>query len=431
VADGNTYYGDADSDDFGDASVTISACGLPSGYAQNDLDCDDGDPSEPQYVTTTGTSTGAGSYSDPLNSIQTAIDASTVCVLVSNGTYYEDIDFNGRDISVSSVYGAENTTIDGTGAGAVVSFVSGETAAAALTGFTIAGGIGHLSSSTLSSACTSETTCYSYYSDYCGGGVYANGSDPTLTDLVVQDNTLPVSSTTPSGNDTYYVDSFGGGLCFESSNATLSGVDVLRNFAEQGGGLFVDELSAVSASQGWFISNTATDGGSVDVEGSVSLTNIASLFNSATGYCGGAMANGGTLNETNVTHAGDDSVSGGQVCATAASSAAITDTIVYGATGLGVYSSGGSLINLTYNDVYGNTLGNYSGVTDPTGTSGNLSANPLFSAWTDDGNSANDDITLGSGSPAINTGDTSSTMFDPDGSRNDMGAYGGPGGSWN
>jgi hypothetical protein len=36
-----TYYVDADGDDFGDPSETMMACSQPSGYSENDRDCDD------------------------------------------------------------------------------------------------------------------------------------------------------------------------------------------------------------------------------------------------------------------------------------------------------------------------------------------------------------------------------------------------------
>lgn len=40
-----TYYADLDSDGYGDPSATLEGCALPSGYAANGLDCDDGDAS--------------------------------------------------------------------------------------------------------------------------------------------------------------------------------------------------------------------------------------------------------------------------------------------------------------------------------------------------------------------------------------------------
>ncbi len=38
-----TWYDDADGDGYGDASVSVSACGAPAGYVANDDDCDDAD----------------------------------------------------------------------------------------------------------------------------------------------------------------------------------------------------------------------------------------------------------------------------------------------------------------------------------------------------------------------------------------------------
>ncbi len=40
-SDGQDYYLDADSDDFGEPTSVLRACALPAGYSDNDLDCDD------------------------------------------------------------------------------------------------------------------------------------------------------------------------------------------------------------------------------------------------------------------------------------------------------------------------------------------------------------------------------------------------------
>ena len=43
--DKRSFYADADQDGYGDASVTVQECTAPSGYVENDLDCDDQNPS--------------------------------------------------------------------------------------------------------------------------------------------------------------------------------------------------------------------------------------------------------------------------------------------------------------------------------------------------------------------------------------------------
>ncbi len=46
-----TYYADSDSDGFGDASTTADDCSTPSGYVEDDTDCDDTDASKNPGVT--------------------------------------------------------------------------------------------------------------------------------------------------------------------------------------------------------------------------------------------------------------------------------------------------------------------------------------------------------------------------------------------
>ncbi len=88
--------------------------------------------------------------------IQSAIDSSGDggLVLVAEGTYYENINFKGKKITVASHYYLDgdtshitNTIINGSqpsnpDSGSVVYFVSGEDTTSVLTGFTITGGTG-------------------------------------------------------------------------------------------------------------------------------------------------------------------------------------------------------------------------------------------------------------------------------------------------
>src|SRR5262249_40315889 len=70
--------------------------------------------------------------------IKAAANGDTVLVLP--GTYNEDINFLGKAITVTSSGGSAVTVVNGTATGPVVRFVSGETSAAVLKGFTIQNG---------------------------------------------------------------------------------------------------------------------------------------------------------------------------------------------------------------------------------------------------------------------------------------------------
>ena len=103
---------------------------------------------------------------------------------------------------------------------------------------------------------------------------------------------------------------------------------------------------------------------------------------------------------------------------------AVTDTaltlrssIVTGAT-CGITSTRSSL-SASWSDLWGNTTG-VCGERDPVGSNGNIAEDPLFT------DAEAGDYTLGAKSPAIDAGSTDADDVDPDATRNDMGAYGGP-----
>ena len=81
--------------------------------------------------------------------IQQGIDASNNgdTVLVQPGTYYENINFNGHNIVLGSLFLTtgdtsyiEQTVIDGNAAGSVITLNTDEDSTTALTGFTITNG---------------------------------------------------------------------------------------------------------------------------------------------------------------------------------------------------------------------------------------------------------------------------------------------------
>lgn len=128
--------------------------------------------------------------------IQSAINASSNgnTVLVSPGTYYENLDFNGKAITVSSVAGPETTIIDGQHNGAVVNFSSGEGPDSVIAGFTLQNGFSSWGSG-ISLFVTSPTVVSNIiqYNDedigYWGAGIGGWSSSPIIEKNLFRYNT--------------------------------------------------------------------------------------------------------------------------------------------------------------------------------------------------------------------------------------------------
>ncbi|MDZ4806550.1 MAG: right-handed parallel beta-helix repeat-containing protein [Candidatus Eisenbacteria bacterium] len=106
--------------------------------------------------------------------IQQAINQSTNgdVIIVAAGTYVENIDFMGKNITLTSESGPAATIIDGSSRdSSVVVFKRGETRSATIEGFTITGGRG--------------SKPFGPLSEKGGGGIFALNSSPTI-----QNNTI-------------------------------------------------------------------------------------------------------------------------------------------------------------------------------------------------------------------------------------------------
>ena len=121
------------------------------------------------------------------SSIQSAINATNNgdTVLVHKGTYYENIDFSGKQIELTGIDPNESDVIDfpaidGNGTGPVVSFTHGEDPNCTMTGFVITRGEGDLV-----------------------GGIYCQGSSPTIANCLIVGNRV----SDPNGAAIYCSDS--------------------------------------------------------------------------------------------------------------------------------------------------------------------------------------------------------------------------------
>lgn len=88
----------------------------------------------------------------------------------------------------------------------------------------------------------------------------------------------------------------------------------------------------------------------------------------------------------------------------------------------GIYYTGSSTLSPIFNALFDNVV-DYTGCTPGEGF---VSEDPEFVAPDTDTNPDNDDYHLQAGSPCINAGDPNPVFNDKDGTRNDMGVYGGP-----
>ena len=244
--------------------------------------------------------------------IQSAIEESFPLdtILVSPGTYFENINYNGKNITVSSLFlttqdtaYVSQTIIDGFQNGSVVTFENSEDSTAILMGFTIkngksinGGGIYCVNSSNpkLSYLYIIENTAFTTTSLCIGGGIYCYNSDPFLTNIVIKNNTAYGPGTSSggfycynadvkminveiSGNSiisTYYTNNDGGGMEIRNSNITMSNVTISNNIADEGGGIKLSN-STITGNNINIIGNTAREkGGGIYVQSNSTISSI-------------------------------------------------------------------------------------------------------------------------------------------------------------
>lgn len=455
ASNGITYYADNDSDEFGDPNNTSLGCEQPRGYVENDYDCDDLEVGEPVVADALlGSSSGTGSASDPFNSLQAAIDQSNSCVIAMQGTYDETVNLGEKGLDVRGVDGSGSTTIDAglstcTSANpdeceAVVTIASGSGAAPVLRGFTITGGTGATSYASASQDCADSSpsnsgsnTCTVTTYTYCGGGIFVDGDNPTLDDLVVTENTLPAFAQTSTGDYTQtWTYSHGGGICVASGSVDADYVWIHKNWADEGGGLYIGETGAVTLQHGMVAENGASDGGGVSVAGgTLSATNAIITCNDASTDGGGVFGEtNATVTLTNVAMYGNLSSTSGtsrgaDVWMPAVSTTTIVNSIVENNVAVSLlYGSGTG--RLEYNNVYNADASGSSYGGGWSAGIGSMSSGSNFVGADCDGVPTNDDWSLSSTSIAIDSGNPATVYRDTDGTNNDAGPYGGPGGDW-
>lgn len=389
-------------------------------------------------------------------------------VLVQPDIYYENLNFNGHDITLASLFLTtgdtayiSTTIIDGDSAGSVITFESGEDSTAQVVGFTIQngradegggiyckgssptisnniindnystgwwGGGGILCSSsnaTISSNTISRNSAVVAYAE--GGGICCEYSSPTISANTITDNSaefgggiccwrgrLKISGNTFNGNSA----TFGGGICCEYSSSTISDNAFSGNSASfRGGGIYCF-VSSPMISNNIISGNSASTGGGIscdDDEDKRAIVRIRPEFTMSDNIISKNWANRGSgiscFPSTPViiknTISGNSATYGGGVYCYYYSNPAITNSVLWGniaPNGPEIFVGYASDPTVRYCDVNGGWPG-----------FGNIDADPLFAG------PFNDDLHLRWHSPCINAGDPSLT--DPDGTRSDIGAF--------
>jgi hypothetical protein len=331
------------------------------------------------------------------SAIQAAINASanSDTIAVSPGIYYENINFRGKNILLTSLYYLSNdtsyissTVIDGSqpvnaDTASCVIFNSGEDSTAILQGFTITGGTG------------------TKWLDIHGAGVYREGggvlielSSPTVRCNIIRNN-FATNSIGVSGAG-------GGGLRIGDGNPHIENNLIIDNQGRYGAGMVLNYTGCI-------------------VRNNVIASNSGGqTFNGGSGLW--ILQNLGTTpkiieNNTIVNNFSTLSTGTGGIFVSNASNVILRNNIVWGNLPALQIKAISAAPSVTYSDVQGGYAG-----------TGNINTDPLF-----DPNC----YYLIALSPCVDAGDTAAqyndiavsgfAVFPSMGTeRNDMGAYGGP-----
>jgi hypothetical protein len=329
-------------------------------------------------------------------------------VLVSPGTYIENINFLGKAIKVKSSNGAKLTIIDGNKNGSVVTFNQGETKTSLLKGFTIQNGQADEGAGIAveSSSPTIANNIITHNAGCNGIGIGVGFGSPIITKNKITFNAQAGCSGGIGG----------AGISLRgAASAQILGNTISNNSmaTADGGGISLF-AAGTPLIQGNFIQNNMATG----VGGGISMGNqsdaniINNVISKNRAYQGGGiywLTPSGTrgpflINDTLVTN---DSTSGqgSEIFADGFDiNALVINTVVIGKAGETAFFCGNfndlNPPGIQFNDVFNPSGTTYGGIcTDQTGVNGNISANPLFKGRTN--------YRLQSGSPAIDTGDNS------------------------
>lgn len=332
--------------------------------------------------------------------IVASVDDDTVCV--DPGVYQERIDFLGLDIVVTSQYvftedstDIVNTVIDANETGTCVTMVAGESSAAVLMGFTVMNGTGSLYEP-------------GYGTFYVGGGFYLIGASPTIQYNIIKENN------TPDGGAGIFSD--GGSpiiqfnVIVENTTTTVSGC---------GAGMLIKNTDGGYIAHNYVQFNTAQHAGGIALKhASPEVTRNVISNNTALMICGGIRIYDGSnptiINNTIAYNSALANTGGGVEVQDGSAPVFMNNIVSHTISGGGFAVCGSGFPDLSYNLFWDNVGGDYvnclAGIGDISGDPAYVGGSPF-------------DYHLTAFSEAIDAGNPDPAYNDPDGTRNDCGAF--------
>ena len=325
--------------------------------------------------------------------INVAVDGDTV--LVQPGTYYENINYGGKNIIVGSLFlTLQDTTyipltvIDGNNSNwRLVSFMSGETEEAKLIGFTIRNGYGY----------------YSSPEEAGGVGIYIFNSSPTIENNIIEDNSCY-----------WYLN--GCGIGIQNSSAKIIN-NIIRNNdgAYNGCGIYIYQSESVIIENNKIYDHLTQSGYGVASGAGICAINSTNilieknlLFNNTVDYGGAGHGivfenSNGTLIGNTIYNNSNTSI-GSSILINSTSISEMKNCILWSSeTYFGSQIATSGFLNVSYSNIKNGFTG-----------TNNIDRNPLFC------DPANNDFDLTLQSSCINSGDPT-YPYDPDGTIADMG----------